>query len=101
MFQKCKILRNFVQNFPFLPLFWLFLTQIKAFLPQVKKYRPTEMVGIPTNGRYTDLRGSPGAIIAFLIYSFEALFHKNKINYIWSQKVWNSRGPRRHAQEAR
>ena len=60
MFQKYRILCNFVQNFPFLPLFWLFLTQIKAFLPQVKKYRPTEMVGIPTNGRYTDLSGSPG-----------------------------------------
>ena len=59
VFQKCQILRNFVQNFPFLPLFWLFLTQIKAFLPQGKKYRPTEMVGLPTNGRYTNLSGSP------------------------------------------
>ena len=52
MFQKCQILRNFVQNFQFLPLFWLFLTQIKAFLPQGKKYRPTEMVS-------TNLSGSP------------------------------------------
>ena len=60
MFQKCPILRNFVKNVNFYHVFRLFLTEIKAFLSQVKKYRPNEMVGIPTNGRYTDLSGSPG-----------------------------------------
>ena len=50
--QNVPIMSNFTQfwaNFPFLPLFWLFLTQIKSFYSNFKNTDQLKMVGIPTS----------------------------------------------------